>query len=201
MSQLFCRIETSNSPSRHLVWNTHARITKQSAIGHIEDWATCLYPPPEVKSEYIVAALGKELPEPAAGDQQADTPDELAIRSLLLGIVHRTAGDYASSRALLQDAVERQPAIKVSTWVGGVALFELAVLDLKEMEASGSPKEGGPVAHTKAWVIVFKSALEKLDKALALATQQVDLSSRLDSRIAMLKDEIALKKEMLGLVA
>ncbi|KAM5532321.1 Outer membrane protein Iml2/Tetratricopeptide repeat protein 39 [Ganoderma adspersum] len=189
------------SPAEELgiFWNTHARITKQSAIDHIADWATCLYPPPEVKSEYIVAALDKG--QPAAGDQQAGTPDELAIRSLLLGIVHRTVGDFASSRALLQDAIARQPAIKVSTWVGGVALFELAVLDLKEMEASGSVKEGGPTAHTDAWERTFKAALEKLDKALSLATQQVDLSSRLDSRIAMLKDEIVLKKEMLGLTA
>lgn len=152
-----------------------------------------------MKSEYIVAALDKE--QPAAEDQQKGTPDELAIRSLLLGIVHRTVGDFASSRALLQDAVARQPTIKVSTWVGGVALFELAVLDLKEMEASGSAKEGGPTAHTDAWERTFKAALEKLDKALSLATQQVDLSSRLDSRIAMLKDEIILKKEMLGLTA
>ncbi|PIL24330.1 hypothetical protein GSI_14083 [Ganoderma sinense ZZ0214-1] len=189
------------SPAEELAifWNTHTRITKQSAVDHIEDWATCLYPPPEVESEYIVAALEKQ--QPAAGDQKADTPDELAIRSLLLGIVHRTAGDFASSRTLLQDAVARQSTVQVSTWVGGVALFELAVLDLKEMEASGSAKEGGPMAHIDAWTRTFKAALEKLDKALSLATQQVDLSSRLDSRIAMLKDEIVLKKEMLGLTA
>ena len=48
---------------------------------------------------------------------------------------------------------------------------------------------------------MLKGAIEKLDKALGLATQQVDLSSRLDSRIAMLKDEITLKREMLGIVA
>jgi len=33
---------------------------------------------------------------------------------------------------------------------------------------------------------------------LSLATSSVDLSSRLDSRIAMLRDEIALKKDMVG---
>ena len=150
-----------------------------------------------MKSEYIVAALDKEQP---ATDAVPDTPDELAIRSLLLGIVHRTAGDFVSSRALLEDAVARHPAVKVSTWVGGVAWFELAVLDLKEMEVSQAEKgKEGPLADTDAWAHVMKDALEKLDKALSLATQQVDLSSRLDSRIAMLKDEIALKKEMLGI--
>ena len=127
--------------------------------------------------------------------QNHDTPDELAIRALLLGIVHRTAGDLAASRAFLQDAVARQPAIRVSTWVGGVAWFELAVLDLKMQQAAGTD------ADIDAWTPVLKGAIEKLDKALGLATQQVDLSSRLDSRIAMLKDEITLKREMLGIVA
>ena len=68
------------------------------------------------------------------------------------------------------------------------------------METSQAEKgKEGPLADTDAWAHVMKDALEKLDKALSLATQQVDLSSRLDSRIAMLKDEIALKKEMLGI--
>ncbi|EJF66189.1 hypothetical protein DICSQDRAFT_78415 [Dichomitus squalens LYAD-421 SS1] len=187
------------SPAEELgiFWNTHARITRETALAHIQDWATCLSPPPNVKSEYIVSALDKEQP---AADQVPDTPDELAIRSLLLGIVHRTAGDFVSSRALLEDAVALDPAVTVSTWVGGVAWFELAVLDLRELEAS-QPEKGkeGPIADTDAWARVIKSALVKLDKALSLATQQVDLSSRLDSRIAMLKDELALKKEMLGI--
>ena len=100
----------------------------------------------------------------------------------------------------LEDAVSRQSAIKVSTWVGGVALFELAVLDLKEMEAK-SKEAGGIDVDMNAWAGALKGAFEKLDKALGLATQQVDLSSRLDSRIAMLKDEIGLKREMLGIVA
>ena len=49
--------------------------------------------------------------------------------------------------------------------------------------------------------MAIKKADEELDKALALATSSnSDLSSRLDSRIAMLKDEMAMKKEMLGIV-
>lgn len=92
----------------------------------------------------------------------------------------------------------------MSTWVGGVAWFELAVLDLKEFDAKekaeGRETTGHSInADTEGWARVLKGALEKLDKALALATQQVDLSSRLDSRIAMLKDEITLKREMLDI--
>ena len=64
-----------------------------------------------------------------------DTPDELALRSLLLGINHRTAGHFESSRMFLKDACARQHQIQVSTWIGGVAMFELAVLELKSVEA------------------------------------------------------------------
>ena len=184
--------------SLSIVWNNHARITKDSAIAHIHDWATCLDTPVTVESEYTLSA---PTSAPSSGEN-TDTPDELAIRDLLLGIVHRTTGDYATSRALLTAATARQSAIKVSTWVGGVAWFELAVLDLKEQERrAAQAEEGGPARATEGWARVMKGALEKLEKALGLATQQVDLSSRLDSRIAMLKDEIALKREMLGIVA
>ena len=101
--------------------------------------------------------------------------------------------------------------MKVSTWVGGVALFELAVLALKQAQARTEGVPGVDAAHSdvsreelgeaerrEVWLAAMKEAEGRLEKALALATQQVDLSSRLDSRIAMLKDEIAMKREMLA---
>ncbi|RDX56360.1 hypothetical protein OH76DRAFT_379943 [Lentinus brumalis] len=189
------------SPAEELAlfWNTHTRITKDAALAHIQDWATCLSTPPEFKSDTLTSVVDKERTTPLPTDRP-DTADELAIRSLLLAIVHRTVGDFSGSRAFLEDAIARQPAVQVSTWVGGVAWFEFAVLDLKEMD-SKSNEAGGDNVDTDAWTRALKGALEKLDKALSLATQQVDLSSRLDSRIAMLKDEIASKKEMLGVTA
>ena len=134
-----------------------------------------------------------------------DTPDEEAIRSLILGIVHRTLGDFASSRGFLEEAVEKHPQVKCSTWVGGVALFESAVLDLKEVEAderagklsSGTTEGEISPAGAKRWEQAIKSATMKLDKAMGISGKEVDLSSRLDSRIMMLKDEMALKQEML----
>ena len=59
-------------------------------------------------------------------------------------------------------------------------------------------EELGEAERREVWVAAMKEAEGRLEKALALATQQVDLSSRLDSRIAMLKDEIAMKREMLS---
>ena len=103
-------------------------------------------------------------------------------------------------------------------------MFELAVLDLKEAEdrhrkalmvdVRGTEKEDGLVVNenksysqlmgdeemSRVWSEVLKAAHVKLDVALDLATNSVDLSSRLDSRIATLKDEISTKREILGIL-
>ncbi|KAG6911431.1 hypothetical protein DXG01_016528 [Tephrocybe rancida] len=140
------------------------------------------------------------------GLSDLDTPDEQAIRHLLIGICERTAGAYAASRESLKAACALQPEIKVSTWVGGVSMFELAVLDLKEVEAADVDKAAGGAAgvheavkRLTEWDRVTKTAGKKLDAAMALAGSSVDLSGRLDSRVSMLKDEIASKRGALGI--
>ena len=182
------------------VWNTYTRVEKSVAESHIKQWAA-LSPPVTIQSPYINPAA-----DAPTGPVDLDTSDELALRSLLLGIVHRSIGDYEPSRAFLSDAHKRLPEIKVSTWIGGVALFELAVLDLKETDAaeklSVSDVDGlTSLDQTRsAWVRALKSASDKLDQAMALDSNSTDLSSRLDSRITMLRDEIGTKRETLGLV-
>lgn len=154
-----------------------------------------------------------------------DTPDELALRALLLGIHHRTLKAFDVARGFLVQAHGYHSELKVSTWIGGVAMFELAVLDLKEAEdkdrnrvtvvVRGSEKEDGPMVNgdrsvfqlmgdeqmNRVWSEALKAARVKLDVALDLATNSVDLSSRLDSRIAILKYEISTKREILGILA
>lgn len=168
-------------------------------------------------------------------------------------------GAFTAARAFLEDAYARAGEVEVSTWVEGVAMFELAVLDLKEVAAAG---DGGEVAKVtgvgvgvdvgvvevekesvsvrasgssdgnnvpqpttrevevvsvdafamkvevvsvsaevrERWAKVLRGAEGRLEKALGLSTSSTDLSSRLDSRIVMLKDEIAIRREMLGIV-
>ena len=198
-------------------------------------------------------------PEEAALNRiPLDTPDELALRALLLGVTHRAAGHPTEARAFLRDAHTRHAKIPSSgcTWIGGVALFELAVLELREAQrlehedeaaqranaseksslhssnsgegAGGEEREkevagvygvgGGRTTRaggieelrvrvgalalsetTRArWANVLKEAGSLLDSAISLSGSEVDLSSRLESRVAMLRDEIALKREMLG---
>lgn len=197
-----------------LVWNTHERITRETALAHIHELSS-FTPPVTIESPFITAQTSSEKERDKPYD--LDTPDELAVRSLILGIVHRTLGEFAVSRKFLQDAYEGHEALDCN-WVGGVAQFELAVLDLKEVDASdpnsssvrGASRASIPSitfdSETKEkdtrninWPSAIKSALEKLDKAMTISGNNVDLSSRLDTRVNMLRDEIALKKEMLGL--
>jgi len=136
-----------------------------------------------------------------------DTPDELALRSLLLGINYRTAGQYDAARVFLKDACAQHPHIKTSTWIGGVAMFELAVLELKmtDSKAKSIASGGSLQIHEAAkmlneWDRALTSAEKKLDAAGALGGGgSVDLSSRLDSRIEMMRDEIKVKRHLLGI--
>jgi len=243
-----------------IFWNTHGRITPAVAQAHISELLS-LSPPVMLSTPFVstpVATNGTPE-EPALNHAPLDTPDELALRALLLGITHRAAGYPTEARAFLRDAHTRHAKIPSSgsTWIGGVALFELAVLELREAQrfghedeaaqrtnaseksslnssnsseegAGGEEREkevagvygvgGGRTANeggieelrvrvgalalnetTRArWAKVLKEAGSLLDSAVSLSGSDVDLSSRLESRVAMLRDEIALKREMLG---
>ncbi|KAH8984025.1 hypothetical protein EDB92DRAFT_1888640 [Lactarius akahatsu] len=237
-------ISISPAEEMAIFWNTHGRITPEVAQAHIAELLS-LSPPVTLPSPISSAPPPPTTP---ASDAQAqarpplDTPDELALRALLLGITHRAAGHPTEARRFLRDAHARHARIPStgSTWIGGVALFELAVLELREAHRlehggehehegesggtsspSSSEEEsvsssnigGGGAAGLKLrmnalavhdgssqtrWRRVLKEAEALLDSAMSLSGSEVDLSSRLESRVAMLRDEIGLKREMLG---
>jgi len=84
-------------------------------------------------------------------------------------------------------------------------MFELAVLELKETEAfepiSHPGQNGTMIGHgvKDKWRKAIENAMENLDRTMQLATNSTDLSSRLDTRVNMLRDEIMAKKESLGI--
>lgn len=180
-----------------IVWNTHSRIGQDICEAHAKE-LTALSPPTTISSPLVTVEV---TPKPHSNPPDLDTPDELAVRSLLLGIVHRTAGKFAASREYLQDALQRHKTVKISTWIGGVASFELAVLDLKEADAtlgggSGMDRVLLNEQDKASWLKVLKDVGGILDQAMSLSPQSIDMSSRLDSRIMMLRDEMATKREM-----
>ena len=84
-------------------------------------------------------------------------------------------------------------------------MFELAVLELKEIEALEPiprPGQNGTIIQQGVkdkWRRAIQSAIENLDRTMQLATNSTDLSSRLDTRVNMLRDEIMARKEFLGI--
>ncbi|KAK7443214.1 Mitochondrial outer membrane protein iml2 [Stygiomarasmius scandens] len=203
-------IKISPAEELGIFWNNQSRTEPSIAEAHIREWFA-LSPPVDIPSPFIQPSSSTTSSPP-----DLDTPDELALRLLLLGIAHRTyacssstsstevtpLASFEASRAFLEAAHSYHAQIVkegISTWIGGVAQFELAVLDLKQAEFEERQKQtledGEP---KKMWSEVLKKAKDRLDAALGLAGREVDLSSRLDSRIAMLKDEIVAKGDSLG---
>ncbi|KAH9070955.1 hypothetical protein EDB83DRAFT_2289649 [Lactarius deliciosus] len=185
--------------------NMHGRITPGVAQAHIVELLS--FSPPITLPSPISPASS---PTTLADDAQAqvcpplDTPDELALRALLFGITHRAAGYPTEARSFLRDAHARIPS-SGSTWIGGVALFELAVLELREAhrlehdgESGGTSSPISSEEESTRWRKVLKEAEALLDSVMSLSGSEVDLSLRLESRVAMLGDEIGLKREMLG---
>jgi len=217
---LILAVKISPADEIGIFWNIHGRIDSSVAQDHI-NVLTNLSPPVSTRKislEISLASPTTKLPRsplhpPDSSAVDLDTPDELALRALLLGIHHRTLKAFDISRGFLLEAHEYQSQLRTSTWIGGLAMFELAVLDLKEAEdrvAVGDvdiKKEGDKTVvdgyedtNRVWWTEALQAAYVKLDCALDLTTN-VDLSSRLDSRIAILKDEIATKREILGILA
>ncbi|KAJ7081147.1 hypothetical protein B0H15DRAFT_940506 [Mycena belliarum] len=198
-------ISISPSDELSIFWNTFQRIDDAVAEAHIAELAALSphvalaeHSPflPAVDEKHAVTAAAQlsrrtQLTTPQT-PLDLDTPDERALRALLLGIMHRTLRLYAPARALFEAARGAQ-GVKVSTWIAGVALFELAVNELKEAQATlGAGDAAG-------WARVLAGADARLDGALGIAGKSdIDLSSRLDSRIALLRDEIAAKRAMVG---
>ncbi len=163
------------SPAEEMAvfWNTHSRISREVAEGHVKEWAS-LEPQVAVAGFEAATSRGPIL----------DTAEERAIRALLLGIVLRTLGAYGASRPFFKEAQREGGEVK-DGWVPGVAMFEEAVGILKEKDAAGGEGEG--------WGTTLKEVGVLLDAAMAASPGSVDLSSRLDSRVAMLRDEVRAK--------
>ena len=138
-----------------------------------------LTPPPIIPSPYAVKT------ESNRGQPDLDSPDEFALRDLLLGILHRGAGRVEESRAFLE-ATTKRPGVG-SQWIINMAYFELAVLSLKVAQQGDqgvSEKEGiDALATQQRWRDAVVEAERHLSRA-AYGAGGVDLGSRLESRIA-----------------
>ncbi|KAF8329754.1 outer membrane protein Iml2/Tetratricopeptide repeat protein 39 [Cantharellus anzutake] len=183
-------IKLSPAEELGITWNTHGRISKKLAQEHIIDLLQ-LSPAPAIESPYSTSV-----------DTLRDTTnpdlilrDELAARSLLLGILHRVSGDFDVSRQFLTEVSETGKELEMA-WLRNTTHFELAVLVMREAE---SKSKGLSLEASKP---ILRDAIAAATQSLDLAargTSDVDLGSRLESRITMLRDELELRRKDLAL--
>lgn len=165
-----------------IVWNVHQRISVETAEAHIRTWIA-------ISPNVTIGASNIQFPSLSSkGVYDLDTPDELALRSLLLGVVHKSLSRFSEARTFLLDVGQHSVEAK---WFKVLALFELAVLRLQETDREQSASS---IGNRDLWDSALRDAVDFLNKAADICTT-TDVSSRIESRISMLRDEIALKRK------
>ncbi|GAA5845513.1 hypothetical protein JCM9279_003058 [Rhodotorula babjevae] len=144
------------------------------------------------------AQLGKWGIDPQTSD--LDTPAEILIRDLILGALYAAlahyepaAGHFSTATHLLDGVLAASDAeIGDEKWARAFAGWHRAVVELRvgdTAECAGEDKAG--------WSKRAKRADEWLAGVLALG--EFDMKTRLESRVLMLRDEMAMRKSKLGL--
>lgn len=164
----------------------HSRVDQDTARALIGEWLS-LSPPSTVESSIKVTPTEALYTPPSLTH-----PDEHASRSLLLGILHKIAGHPSESRPFLQESA-RLAKEHDAKWVGLCANYELALLCLAELDHR--PVDDGVWKPTLA----MTKADTYLDAAMSFSGREVEMSGRVESRINMVKQQMALRKEKLKL--
>jgi hypothetical protein len=166
------------------VWSAQEFTSRQAAERRIAHWLT-LRPPSRVNSTSVSTSDTNDTTD----FKELDTPQELMLRDILLGITHRTTSRFKECREYLTAALELKDQL-TGSWMVPVALSELAVLELHEQEAHSEPKD------SSSWTKALNAATAWLDQASNLA-YNAELSNRLDIRMNLLREEITTKRNML----
>ncbi|KAF8522203.1 outer membrane protein Iml2/Tetratricopeptide repeat protein 39 [Hysterangium stoloniferum] len=191
------KISPAEGNQNIIVWNMHHRLPLAAAEDRIREWTALSYAD-VVKENFPIPKSTAFNEKITSILYDIDTPDELALRSLLLGVVHRSISHFPEARGFLLEVATYNVEFK---WMKGLALFELAVVRLQEAEAAEKAEAPAllsvaPTKQSKAlWQSALKDAEELLDRALE-ATGNADMSSRIESRISMLRDEISFKRKL-----
>ncbi|KAK4053906.1 Mitochondrial outer membrane protein iml2 [Microbotryomycetes sp. JL221] len=148
---------------------------------------------------------GASMASPNQSTDELDTIEELVMRDVLLGALYRsqeTVESLQTAKKLLQSVVDRKDRIREEKWTVPFSLYELAVCECKgaelEQKAAGSNLPQLTMAEKKTiWVAKLKKADSLCQEVLTFV--EYDLKSRLESRVIMLREEIATKTRALGL--
>lgn len=187
-----------------IIWNNYHKMPEDIARREINRLAN-LTPHPTITTPCFTLNEW----DPLKGTVDLDEPEELMARSLLLGILHRTIGEYEGSHSFLTETLASRDKLSSSNWIVSSTLFELATLDLVQAEARWPTRRGAtetkeqPPIDTKVkeeWKKVLATATSRLDEASRLVSDSSSsLANRIETGASMLRDEMGYKKAELGI--
>ncbi|KZV92878.1 hypothetical protein EXIGLDRAFT_836136 [Exidia glandulosa HHB12029] len=172
-----------------LFLNVHSHMTSEMSKALIQEWLA-LTPRSSIVSPVEASAEKTPLHKESAND--LILPEELALRSLLLGVVHGVASYWTEARAYLEEAAQVAKEADYK-WVCVVAHFELATLELRETSA----RLGAENRQRQPWMDAIAKTEKRIETALSFSTNTTEMTGRMESRINMLRHEMTAKKRTL----
>ena len=162
-------------------------------------WHSQAHAPPEALEQQIayLRSLSPGLGDhsnhstgQSGSEEQSDleSPDELAMRDLLVGAMLVAMHSHDEARAALTHA--EQAPVRDDTWVAPFAAFQLGIVDCRDADELASRGE-----RAKA-----RDKLAEAGKRVGVVFDKQDylFKSRLESRVNMLRDEIATRRASLA---
>ncbi|EJD53304.1 hypothetical protein AURDEDRAFT_110983 [Auricularia subglabra TFB-10046 SS5] len=175
-----------------LFLNAHSRMKREDAEVFIREWLA-LTPRPTIQSPVQLLTNG----DATAGESQRQgndliLPEEQASRSLLLGALHSVARYWVAGREFLVDAARVAKDCDCK-WVSVVAYYELAVLELHEADE----RLGQASQQSQEWLDTIARVEKNLEASVSFSSKSVEMSSRMESRVNMLRHELDAKRKTL----
>lgn len=171
-----------------MFWNTTGRAPAralQSQIDHLSAFSPPpAFSPSNLPTHHSSASKGSlapatrpSLPVTHSPTDDLDSPDEIALRDLLLGTLYRSLGSRVLARAFLEAVVHAAGSIAEEKWIVPFASLELAVLECQEADAEEATLAPGDKAAAQ---VLWKARSKKADRWIesVYTLPEYDLKSR-----------------------
>ncbi|KAK4054454.1 Mitochondrial outer membrane protein iml2 [Microbotryomycetes sp. JL201] len=216
-TEIFIARRLAADKAKHERWIAAGRLSRDSHVSEVMKityayilgcfWATIggRSPPEAIRAqiqhlaEMTPPMTGAVQAEPNPAADELDSVEEYAMRALLLGALYRsqnTGESLATAKRLLQFVLDNKQQIQQEKWTVPFSMFELAVIECKSADLEEQAANHLPLQQRNAmWTGRLKRADSLLQDLLKIA--EYDLKSRLESRVMMLREEIATKQREL----
>lgn len=200
-------IKISNAMELGIFWSTTGARSPPETVKQQIDHLSSFTPSP--KYSPLLPSFAGPVPKTSTTasttvrdyttENDLDSLDEISIRDLLLGTLYLSLGDVDSlktANSYFYEIAKNSANIVEERWTVAFALFQRACATLKRGDLEDKQPER--IDRKKLWNPILSEAEKLLDTISSLP--EYDFKNRLESRLLMLKNEIASKRKQVGLV-